>query len=182
MEDILNQLAMLNYSGAPFLIAYGITWNICGWIWKRSNCRIASLATLFQGMIALPIALFLMYLIGAFNNRPDTGIFNSLIIIIAMSQLLVLPLLISMFRKRHYTSIPFVFSSVAAVHFLMYTWMYQTFSYTLMAILIVISISIIYGRKINNDKILSSEAAFACFSTGSLLLLNAIYLIVSHIL
>src|SRR5690625_1494783 len=109
MEDILNQLAMLNYSGAPFLISYGITWNICGWIWKRSNCRIASLATLFQGMIALPIALFLMYLIGAFNNRPDTGIFNSLIIIIAMSQLIVLPLLIFIFSIRYYIYFLFFF-------------------------------------------------------------------------
>lgn len=180
MGDLLQQLAVINYSGAPFLIAYGITWNFCGWMWLRFDPRIASLATLFQGMLALPLALALMYAIGAFDNRPDTGILNELIVIVAMSQLLVLPLLIAMFRKAHYAVIPFVFSAGGAVHFLMYTWLYQTISYLIMAIMIALALSMVYGRKSEDGKLISADASLACFVTGLLLLLNAAYLIVSH--
>lgn len=181
MRELLLQLAETNYSGAPFLIAYGITWIICGYLWKKTENRTASLATLFQGMVALPAALFVMYMIGSFRNRPDTGIIDDLVVIVAMSQLLVLPLLISMFMKKHYTLIPFVFSSAAAVHFLIYTWLYQTLAYSIMAILIALSLGFIYGRKTADEHITEQDAAFACFSTGSLLILNAAYLVISQI-
>lgn len=177
MEEILNQLAVLNYSGAPFLLAYGITWSICGWIWMRFRSFIAALITLFQGMAALPAALLVMFLIGAFEQRPDTGILNDLVIIISMSQLLALPLLVAIYRKKHFTFIPFVFSLVGAVHFLMYTWLYQTPAYIVMAVLISLVLSVIYGRKADADGISTNQAAAACFATGLLLILNAFYLI-----
>lgn len=182
MEELLQQLADVNYSDAPFLIAYGITWNICGWMWLRFDSRTASLATLFQGMFALPLALGIMFSIGAFENRPDTGIVNELVIIIAMSQLLVIPLLIAIFIRADYPLIPFVFSAAGAVHFLMYTWLYQTFSYIVMAVLIAMALAIVYGIKRGGGGPSSAEASSACFATGILLLLHAVYLVISHVI
>lgn len=180
MKDTLTQLAKVNISGAPFLIAYGITWVICGVIWKKASSKLASLATLFQGMIAFPIAMFIMYLIGAFDNRPETGILNELVIIIAISQMLVLPLLIAMYIKRHYTLIPFVFSSAGSIHFLLYTWLYQTYAYFIMSIFIALVQSMIYGWKAKDDITTPNKASLSSFSTGILLLLTAAYFIVMH--
>lgn len=181
LENLLEGLARLNYSGAPFLIAFGVTWTLCGWIWIRFNSRIASLASLFQGTVALPCALFLMFAIGAFKSRPDIGILNDLIIIISMSQLLVIPLLISMFMKSQFTLIPFIFSAAAAIHFVMYTWMYQTTSYIIMAVSIVIALAIVHNRNTEDEKVSAMGASWACFLTGAILFTNAIYLVFSQI-
>jgi len=182
MNELLEELAKTNLSGAPFLFAYGITWIICGVLWVKLRASMAAIATLFQGMFALPVALFIMFMIGAFVNRPETGELDSLVIIIAMSQLLVLPLLIVMFRKQHYFLIPYVFSTVGAVHFLMYTWLYQTISYVIMPVLIVIAISIIYYLNSDSKGLSASGASKACLATGAILLLNAVYLSFSHII
>ncbi len=179
MIENLEQLAQVNLSGSPFLFAYGVTWIICGILWKKVKESYASLATLFQGMIALPAALFLMNFIGAFENRPAVAELNSLTIIIAMSQLLVLPLLIAMFTKKHFTLIPFVFSVAAAIHFLMYTWLYQTYAYTIMAVSIAVALAIIYGKGGEETEITTTSAAQACLSTGVILLLTASYFILT---
>ena len=175
--NLLIELADVNYSGAPFLIAYGLTWIVCGILWNKLNVSFAAIATLFQGLIALPIALFIMYTIGAFANRPDTGELNKLVIIIAMSQLLALPLLIAMFRKQHYSLIPIIFSTVGAVHFLMYTWLYQTVSYIIMPILIVISTTVVYFNNCDDNGFSTFGASKVCTITGVILLINAAYLI-----
>lgn len=180
MKETLLQLANVNVSGAPFLVAYGTTWVICGVVWKKASPTFASLATLFQGMVAFPLAMLIMFLIGAIDNRPDTGILNELVVIIAISQMLVLPLLIAMFRKKHYSLIPFVFSSAGSIHFLLYTWLYQTYIYFVMSVLIALAQSIIYGWKVSDNTISSNKASLSSFSTGILLLLTATYLIVMH--
>lgn len=179
MTENLEQLAQVNLSGAPFLFAYGMTWMICGLLWKKVKASHASLATLFQGMIALPVALLLMNVIGAFEKRPAVEELNSLTIIISMSQLLVLPLLIVMFTKKQFTLIPFVFSVAGAIHFLMYTWLYQTYTYTIMAVLIAIVLAVIYDKGVKEEGLTSTSAAQACLSTGIILLLTAGYFILT---
>lgn len=53
LTNVLQQLAKLNYYGAPFLISYGITWCICGVLWKKLSSKFAACITLFQGLVAL---------------------------------------------------------------------------------------------------------------------------------
>jgi len=171
METLLLQLAEVNYSGAPFLIGYGITWIICGVLWRKLKSRYAALGTLFQGTIAFPIALLIMGFIGSFAKRPEIGILNDLVIIVAMSQLLVLPLLIQIFRKEHFTLIPFLFSAAGTVHFIIYAWLYQTSAYIAMSILIAVTLAITYEKS-------EIAAARVCFTTGILLLMTALFLII----
>lgn len=178
MIPLLEELARINLSGAPFLVAYGATWLICGYLWKTLSPKMASLATLFQGTVALPIALIILYFIDAFAKRPETSDLDGLVILIAMSQLLALPLLIIQFHKKHYSLIPVVFTLVGAVHFLMYTWLYQTAAYIVMSIAIVLAISFIYYRHSDEEEFTTEGAAKVCSITGALLLLNAICLTV----
>lgn len=170
MTTSMEQLTHLNWNGAPFLLSYGITWLICTLLWRLLSERNAAYATLFQGAVALPIALGILFMIGAFRQRPDEPLLQSFAIMNATSQLLVLPLLIAMSAKKHYTLIPFVFSAVGAVHFLLYSWLYQTMGYIIMSIAIALWLAIAYLWK--SDDI--TKASLACAGTGTILLLHAV--------
>lgn len=178
MTNILQDLAQVNIFGAPFLLAYGVTWIICGVLWMRVRPSYAAIATLFQGMVALPIALVTLYLIGAFEFRPEVEEINQLSLLISMSQLLILPLLIAFYRKKHYTLIPFVFSGAGAVHFLLYAWLYQTSAYIIMSIIIAFAIAIVCGSDKENEFISNSAAAKVCISTGLILIVIGTYFVV----
>lgn len=126
-------------------------------------------------MIALPVALFIMSQIGAFTFRPDVEEINQLSLLLSMSQLLIIPLLIAMYQKRHFTLIPFIFSGAGAVHFLLYTWLYQTVIYIVMSILIAVVLAVCYGTNQKNDHVSKTSAANVCFSTGFILIATGIY-------
>lgn len=179
MTTTLQDLAQINIFGAPFLFAYGATWMICGLLWIKVKPAYAAIATLFQGMLALPIALFILYSIGAFEYRPDIEEINQLSLLLSMSQLLILPLLIAMYRKKHYTLIPFVFSGAGAVHFLLYAWLYQTTVYIVMSIMIAFVIAIVYGMDGEDKYISETTAAKACISTGLILILTGTYFVLT---
>lgn len=133
-------------------------------------------------MVALPAALGIMYAIGSFTNRPGGELLNQLSIIIAMSQLLVIPLLIIFINKEHYTLVPLVFSVTGAVHFLLYTWLYQTYVYIAMPIVLSIGIAAIYsfGTKNRAYNLSSVAASQICLLTGIVLILTMAVLVAIH--
>lgn len=178
MTTALQELAQINIFGAPFLFTYGITWIICALLWIKVKPAYAAIATLFQGMVSLPLALGILYLIDAFKYRPEVGEINNLSVLLAMSQLLILPLLIAMFRRKHYTLIPFVFSGAGAVHFLLYTWLYQTPVYIVLSIMIAFVIAIAYGADTESETVSATAAAKASLFTGLVLILAASYFLI----
>ena len=89
LADALGQLAEQNLSGVAFLSAYGLTWLVCAVFWSRASQRTAAYATLFQGMVAFPIALGLSALIGAIGqSRPVPDEITQLSILIGTSRYL----------------------------------------------------------------------------------------------
>lgn len=179
LVTILKQLAKLNYSGIFFLFCYGVTWNICGVLWIRVSNKIAAYATLFQGLVALPFALIISYFLGSFVGRPGGEIINQLSVLIAMSQLLVLPILIVFHIKKQYSFIPFIFSMASSIHFIFYTWLYQTILYVIMSLAISIGSSVIYYKDTTkHEQIPSTKAAsVVCFFIGSMLITTGLGLL-----
>src|SRR5699024_12288266 len=95
-----------------------VTWLICAVLWRRASERVAACATLFQGMVAVPVALGLSALIGAIGQaRPVAEEVTQLSVLIGTSQLLGLPLLIFLIVKHQYTLVPFSFASITSMHF-----------------------------------------------------------------
>lgn len=178
MTTTLQELAQINIFGAPFLFTYGVTWTICALLWIKVQPAYAAIATLFQGMVSQPLALGILYLIDAFQYRPEVGEINDLSVLLAMSQLLILPLLIAMFRRKHYTLIPFVFSGAGAVHFLIYAWLYQTPVYIVLSLMIAFVIAIIYGADAESESVSTAAAARTSLFTGLLLILAASYFLI----
>lgn len=176
---ILNQLAKLNYYGAPFLISYGVTWSICGFLWKNLSNKFAAYATLFQGLVALPFALGVSYFIGSFNARPGGEIISQLSVLISMSQLLVLPILIVFHIRKQYTILPFIFSISSSIHFIFYSWLYQTYFYIIMSVVIAFGSSILYYLSVKEGESFPTKnsASKLCFLTSFSLFITALGLL-----
>ncbi len=179
--SILDSLAELNRYGVAFLMSFGVTWLICGVFWQKTSANTAGYATLFQGLAALPVALLISYFMGALTERPGGDIFTNLVMTIAMSQMLILPLIIVMQAKKHHSLIPFVFSASLTIHFVMYFWLYQTWIYIAMSVAIAAGVAVIYGMGTGQDKTMPSKntAAYCCFFTGAVLAVTgAIFLLI----
>lgn len=175
IEVALRELAAVNHRGATFLLAYGITWSVCAVLWRTIKPVHATWATLFQGMVALPVALGVSTWLGMFEARPGGEALAQLGVLIAMSQLLVLPLLIVLTARRRYTSVPLFFSLAGAIHFVPYAWLYQSVLYVALPVVLAVGLAIIYGRDraVRDSDLLSDVgAARVCALTGAALLVT----------
>jgi len=181
LVDSLSRLAEQNIFGLAFLTAYGLTWLACGIIWTRATERVAAYATLFQGLVAFPIALGLSALIGAIGQaRPVPAEITQLSVLIGTSQLLGLPLLIYLVVKRHYALVPFVFATITAIHFVLYAWLYQTPLYIVMAGLIALGTTTVMLTV--PDAQTKAGPIRVCLLTGGLLLATAIAFLSIHLI
>lgn len=165
----LEQLAEQNLSGAAFLLAYGVSWLVCGLVWTRARERTAALVTLFQGLVAFPLALGLSWLIGAIGqDRPVSAALTQLSILIGTSQLLGLPLLILLVVRRQYSWVPITFATICAMHFVFYSWLYRTPVHLALAVLIVLLASALTLSAPHHRP--RSGPARVCAATGVLML------------
>src|SRR5699024_5701926 len=93
---------------------------------------------------------------------------------IAMSQMLILPLIIVMQAKKHHSLIPFVFSASLTIHFVMYFWLYQTWIYIAMSVIIAAGAAVIYAKGLSENKTspTGKSAAVCCYFTGAVLMIT----------
>lgn len=181
LADSLDALAEQTHYGVAFLLAYGTTWIICGGLWRRVSARGAALAVLFQGMVAFPAAIGLSYLIGALGDeRPVEDLITQLSVYIGTSQLLGLPLLIYLYAQRQFTLMPYAFAAICAMHFMLYSWLYQTPLYVVMSVAIALGgfrIMALDRNRSPADSVASPRAASSvCFFTGAAMLVVSVML------
>lgn len=176
----LESLATQNIYGLSFLVAYGITWIICGILWRTAQPRSAALCTLFQGMVAFPLAIAFSYAIGAFDqDRPVEDAITQLSILIGTSQMLGIPLLIYLFVKKHFYLMPYVFAVICSMHFVLYSWLYQTPFYIIMAALISIGTTVVM---LANSKMEDRDkASLVSVLTGGSMLATALIFLFIHL-
>ncbi|WP_148710075.1 transposase [Micromonospora sp. M71_S20] len=180
LVESLGLLAEQNISGLAFLTAYGVTWLACGVIWQRASERMAAFATLFQGMVALPVALGLSALIRAIGReRPVPDEITQLSVLVGTSQLLGLPFLIYLVVKHQYTLVPFAFATITSMHFVLYSWLYQTPIYIVMAVLISLGTTTVMLAA--PDATPRARAARVSLVTGGLLASIALLFLVLHL-
>lgn len=179
LPNTLDELANQNYSGVVFLASYGFTWLACALLWRLISPQKAALATLFQGMLALPIALGVSASLGMFDSRPGGEIITQLSVLVAMSQLLVLPLLIVLHAKKRYTAIPLLFALAGAIHFVPYAWLYQSPVYVIMSAVLAVALAVVYGTdKPQMGELMSVRAAsITCGLVGCVLLVSGVGLL-----
>ena len=130
MDDLdraLNEVSASSAGGAPFLIAYGLTFLITAILSFFLPKPIVALVALFQGSVALPLALWLERRLGTRPMAPDNPL-RSLSGQMAVSQVLALPALIVAYSLNP-GAVPVVLASLGGVHFLPYAWLHRTHVY-----------------------------------------------------
>ena len=120
--------------GAPFLIAYGLTFFVSGILSYVLPEETAALIVLFQGGLALPAAFWLERRMGWGRMAADNPL-RALSVQLAVSQALALPALIVAFNMNP-RSIPVILAGLGGVHFLPYAWLHRTQLYTALAVAI----------------------------------------------
>src|SRR5699024_6034973 len=134
----------------------------------------AGYATLFQGLIAMPGALFISYSTGALTERPGGDIFTELVMTIDMRKMVIMRLIIVLQAKNTHSLLPFVFRASLTIHFVMYFWLYQTWIYIAMSVIIAAGAAVIYAKGLSENKTspTGKSAAVCCYFTGAVLMIT----------
>lgn len=176
IDEYRLALAEANRYGWGFLAAYGTTWLICGVAWGRASVRTAAFFTLFQGMVAFPVAILVTALTqGA--PRPDMPGMDALSILLASGQLLGLPIVIYLTVSKHYRMVPLAMALLVAVHFAPYSWLYATPLYLVMGGAVSVGAVIGMAAGSRGDSPVSDVAKrgpmWLCFIVGGVMAISA---------
>lgn len=131
-NDASNEVSASSAGGAPFLIAYGLTFFVSGMLSFVLPEETAALIVLFQGAVALPFAFWLERKMSWGRMAADNPL-RALSVQLAVSQALALPALIVAFDLNP-RSIPVMMAGLGGVHFLPYAWLHRTKLYTVLAV------------------------------------------------
>jgi hypothetical protein len=124
MKEALDDVSASSAGGAPFLIAYGLTFLITAILSFFLPTATVAIIAMFQGGVALPLAFWLerkMRTRPRMADNPLTQLSGQ----IAFSQSLGLPAMIVAYSLNP-GAIPVVLASLGGVHFLPYAWLHRT--------------------------------------------------------
>lgn len=124
LERAFDELSASSAGGAPFLIAYGLTFTLTGLLSFVLPLETAALVAMFQGGAALPLAFWLERRLGTRRMSPDNPL-NALSVQLAVSQTLGLPAIIIVFNLRP-DLVPVILAGLGGVHFIPYAWLHRT--------------------------------------------------------
>lgn len=174
LDSDLVALAEATHHGFGFLTAYGLTWVAAGLLWRVWGPRVGAYAALFQGMVALPLALGLTAL-AATADRPDNPLLDTLSVALSMGQLLMIPLVIILVIAGRFDVAVAAFAVTTAVHFVPYSWLYQTPVYLVVGVLIGVGTAVLVQRSLARER---SSGAGVCALCGGVLLAGAVVALV----
>lgn len=127
----LDEVSASSAGGAPFLLCYGITFTLTGVLAFFLPREVSALIAMFQGGVALPIALWLERRMGTARMSDDNPL-KQLSAMLAMSQGLAIPFLIVVYSTDP-GQIPVTMAGLGGVHFLPYAWLHRTRIYSFLA-------------------------------------------------
>lgn len=130
-DQAFAEVSASSSGGAPFLIAYGVTFLITGVLSFFLPENIVALIAMFQGAAALPVAFWLERRMGR-GVLSDDNPLRALAGLMAISQALAIPALIVVFNLNP-RAIPVVLAGLGGVHFLPYAWLHRTRLYLYLA-------------------------------------------------
>jgi len=126
-----KELKIATRGGFVFPISYGLTMAVVAAFAFVLPTEQASLALLFQGMIALPMAFGIMKMTG--TAPPQDHPLNDLSAFLAGSQAMALPAYIFIYAMDP-LYLPIVFASVGAMHFVPYVWLQSSKAWIFLSI------------------------------------------------
>jgi hypothetical protein len=141
-----DEVSASSAGGAPFLIAYGLTFIVTGILAFYLPRETSALVAMFQGGAALPLAFWLESRMGTTKMSNENPL-KSLSVQMAMSQGLAIPFLIVVYNIDP-GQIPVVMAGLGGVHFLPYAWLHRTRIYAILGFVVSVgAFALVLGLK-----------------------------------
>ncbi len=134
LASALDEVSASSAGGMPFLVCYGITFLVVGISSYFVPRETSALVAMFQGVVALPVALFLERRI-RWGKMAVNNPLRKLSVVLAVSQGLAIPFLIVVYNIEP-GQIPICLAGLAGVHLLPYGWLQRTSIYIGLAIFV----------------------------------------------
>lgn len=177
IEEYQHVLGEATGHGWGFLAAYGATWLACSAAWRLWGPRVGAYCTLFQGLVALPLALLLTASTPG-PDRPVMAGMEGVSVLLASGQLLGLPIVIYLTARNHFTRVPLAMVILLAVHFAPYSWLYATPLYLAMGAAISITAALADATAHRDaDGTIEADvrgATRTCLVVGLIMLISAV--------
>ncbi|MEL6526856.1 MAG: hypothetical protein AAFQ07_14225 [Chloroflexota bacterium] len=125
-----HELKQRTRGGFAFPLAYGMTMAIVAGMAFTLSPAVASMALLFQGVVALPVAFGIARLTS--TNSPQDHPLNDLSAFLAGSQALALPAYILVYSIDP-LYLPMIFACVGGMHFVPYVWLQSSKAWLVLA-------------------------------------------------
>lgn len=182
IDEYRQMLGESTRHGWAFLAAYGLTWLLCAAVWRGWSARAGAYCTLFQGTVALPVALFLTAVTPGPTRPTMTGMDN-VSVLLALGQVLGLPVVIYLARNKQFSLVPLAMVMLLVVHFAPYSWLYATPLYFVAGGAISVAAALAHATALRDRTTMaeregkgeeeSSAAGRVCLSTGVVMLVSA---------
>jgi hypothetical protein len=136
LRAALDEVSARSSGGAPFLFAFAGSLLICAVLGFVLPLETAALILMFQGNVALPVALFLERRMGTRRMAKDNPL-RPLSVQLALSQVLALPAAFLAY-SYHPALVPAALAAIVGCHFLPYAWLQRTRAYAVLAVAVSI--------------------------------------------
>lgn len=128
LDELRDDVRRSSLGGFPMLFTSAIVWLVTGALTFVLPQKAAAYAILFQGMVSMPVGLFLLPRLLGLPALPKGHPLIALMVQCAMVQTFALPAAILMFSVK-LAYMPAVFATLVGCHFLPYAWIQRIPAY-----------------------------------------------------
>lgn len=137
LAGLREDVRRTSLGGFPMLLTASIAWLICASLTYLLPVRTAALVFFFQGIVLMPIGLWLLPKWLGLPALPRNHALAPLLIQCAAVQSLMLPAVIAVYSVRPQL-VPMAFAAVVGGHFLPYWWIQRSKAYLWGAVIVAL--------------------------------------------
>jgi hypothetical protein len=133
LDELRDDVRRSSLGGFPMLFTSAFVWLLTGVLTYVLPQKAAAYVILFQGMVSMPVGLYILPRLLGLQPLPSNHPLTSLLVQCAMVQTIALPaaILLVMFKPVY---LPVAFAALVGAHFLPYAWIQRIPAYIGLAI------------------------------------------------
>ncbi len=128
LDLLRDDVRRTSLGGFPMLITAATAWALCGALTYVLDPKVAALLFLFQGMVTMPVGLWLLPKWLGLSALPRTHPLSPLLVQCASVQTLMLPAVFALYALQP-KLVPMGLAAIMGGHFLPYWWLQRSKAY-----------------------------------------------------
>lgn len=128
LESLRDDVRQTSLGGFPMLLTAAVVWSLCAVSTFFLPLKTAALVFLFQGMVSMPVGLWLLPKLLGLTALPREHPLTPLLIQCASVQMLMLPAVFALYALQP-KLVPMGLAAIMGGHFLPYWWIQRSKAY-----------------------------------------------------